>query len=92
MGTPDLNGDGKPDILFQDSATGAISYWLMNGTSVTTAGTLSISLSLINWKVVGTPDFNRDGKADVLLQSVRDRKSTRLNSSHSTLSRMPSSA
>ena len=35
---------------------------------------------------------NREQKADILAHVFRDRKSTRLNSSHSRASRMPSSA
>ena len=41
----------------------------------------------------GFDRFNRvSNKANVLLNLMLDRKSTRLNSSHSRLSRMPSSA
>ena len=32
-GAGDFNGDGKSDILWQNSATGQRSIWLMNGTS-----------------------------------------------------------
>ena len=31
-GTGDFNGDGKDDILFQNTTTGARTIWLMNGT------------------------------------------------------------
>ncbi|HEV2471394.1 MAG TPA: VCBS repeat-containing protein, partial [Chthonomonadales bacterium] len=41
MGSPDwrfaaledVNGDGQPDIVWQNMNTGAVAYWLMNGTS-----------------------------------------------------------
>ena len=70
VGTRDLNGDGKPDILFQDSATGAISYWLLDNGAVTASGIIPTSGDVSNLKVVGQPDLNRDGKADILLQSA----------------------
>ena len=41
---------------------------------------------------VNKPDLDLLRKADVILLDVLDRKSTRLNSSHITRSRMPSSA
>jgi lysophospholipase L1-like esterase len=34
VGAADLNGDGHSDFIWQDTATGDISYWLMNGTTI----------------------------------------------------------
>ena len=31
VGTADFNGDGKPDILWRHSATGAVRIWYMDG-------------------------------------------------------------
>ena len=50
--------------------TGAITYWLLNNSTVIATGVLPSFGDVSNWKVVGTPDLNRDGKADVLLQSA----------------------
>ena len=33
VGSADFNGDGKTDILWQNSVTGQRVIWLMNGTS-----------------------------------------------------------
>ncbi|WHZ19734.1 MAG: hypothetical protein OJF55_001883 [Rhodanobacteraceae bacterium] len=33
-GTGDVNGDGKTDLLWYNPATGQMTYWLMNGASV----------------------------------------------------------
>ena len=69
VGTGDFNGDGKPDILWQHQATGALSVWLMNGTSLTSLATVTPGVvSDTNWKIVGTGDFNGDGKPDILWQ------------------------
>jgi len=63
----DFNGDGNPDILFENSSTGDLYAWLMNGTS------LSSSVFIANvpapWQVVGTGDFSADGSPDILWQN-----------------------
>ena len=34
VGIGDFNGDGKPDLVWQNQSTGQIYYWLMNGTAL----------------------------------------------------------
>jgi hypothetical protein len=59
----DFNGDGKSDLLFQNTnATPQI--WLMNGTSVISMTQLPDPP--VQWKIVGSGDFNADGLADIL--------------------------
>ena len=68
----DLNGDGRADLVFQNSANGALAVWLMNGATV--VGTAWITdgagTPLImpdpNWQIVGAGDLDRDGKADLI--------------------------
>ena len=38
----DFNRDGKPDILWQNTATGERAIWLMNGTSYSSGVSLGI--------------------------------------------------
>src|SRR6266513_1857440 len=64
----DFNGDGKADILWQNTSTGQRVIWLMNGTalqSVVNLGTVATS-----WSIAGSSDFNGDGKADILWQNT----------------------
>ena len=69
VGMGDFNGDGKPDILWQHQTTGALSVWLMNGTSLASLATVTPGVvSDTNWKIVGINDFNGDGKPDILWQ------------------------
>ena len=64
----DLSGDGRPDLIARNSATGAV--YLYKGTST---GKLSARVKLYaNWKtykkVVGVGDLNGDGIGDLIAQ------------------------
>ena len=68
VGTGDFNGDGKSDILFQNTSTGQVSIWEMDGNTRTGGGPVS-NLGP-SWKAVGTGDFNGDGDSDILFQNT----------------------
>ncbi len=63
----DFNGDGKADILWQNSSTGQRVIWLMNGT--THQSTVNLGTVPTTWSIVGSGDFNGDAKADILWQN-----------------------
>src|SRR2546421_10038698 len=52
----------SPDILFQNRLTGQLVDWRMNGTSLIDYTSLT-DPGAANWKIVGSGDFNGDGKA-----------------------------
>jgi hypothetical protein len=47
----DFNGDGKADILWRTTTTGALQVWLMDGMSVATKGA-TVARDLV-WEIVG---------------------------------------
>jgi len=61
--THDFNGDGKSDVLWQDTS-GNVAMWLMNGAQILQAA----GVATTTWTIVGQRDFNGDGKSDILLR------------------------
>ncbi|BAC87987.1 FG-GAP-like repeat-containing protein [Gloeobacter violaceus] len=65
VGTGDFNFDTKADILWRNTATGANTVWLMNGTVL--ASTVALpAVGDLGWHIGGTGDFDFDGSADIL--------------------------
>jgi hypothetical protein len=66
VGTGDFNGDGKVDILWRNYVAGGLNaVWYMDGATIL-YGQYLVSLTDTDWEIVGTGDFNGDGKVDVL--------------------------
>ena len=66
VGTGDFNGDGRSDILWRNS-DGTLSDWLGNAAGGFAANDGNASTRVGNeWKVIGTGDFNGDGRTDIL--------------------------
>ncbi|MBL0141444.1 MAG: VCBS repeat-containing protein [Betaproteobacteria bacterium] len=65
---PDFNADGKPDIIWSNTATGATYVWRMNGPAL-----LSDSFYATidpSWKIQGVADFNGDGHPDIVWRNT----------------------
>src|ERR1700736_1883441 len=54
-GIGDFNGDGKQNILWQNSSDGTVVAWLMNGLPESGVWITQTPLSR-DWQIVGTPD------------------------------------
>jgi hypothetical protein len=66
VGAGDFNGDGRSDILWQNSTTGTVEEWLMNGSAVLSAPDIATVAPGSGWSIAATGDFDADGKSDIL--------------------------
>jgi len=73
VSTADFNGDGTADILTRGDVNGlipgAFHIDLMSGPNVIDSNWLLTMSQDLNDEVMSTKDFNKDGKADVLLRN-----------------------
>ncbi|MEP7305683.1 MAG: FG-GAP-like repeat-containing protein [Acidobacteriota bacterium] len=61
----DFNGDGKPDVLWHSTMTGANVIWYMDGVTLSELGMVE-SVGNLGWQLVGAGDFEGDGQPDLL--------------------------
>lgn len=67
VGSNDFDGDGDPDLLWQNVTSGNLSIWWMEGTR-RVSGTAFAGKGDPLWRVAGTGDFDGDGKPDLLFR------------------------
>jgi Beta-propeller repeat/FG-GAP-like repeat/Viral BACON domain/Putative binding domain, N-terminal/FG-GAP repeat len=71
VGAADFNGDGHPDLMWQNNSTGQVAVWYMGGAG----GNVFQSFGWLNsgnmsgWTVVGAVDLNADGHPDLIWQN-----------------------
>jgi hypothetical protein len=72
----DINGDGHPDLIWQNDATRQVTVWYMGGAGgATFQGWNWLSIDgLPGWSLVATGDFNGDGHADLVWQNDATRQ------------------
>jgi len=68
VGAADFNGDGQPDLIWQNTVTGQRTIWLMNGTNLVSG--VSLGVVSTDWDLVGAADFLQNGNADLIWQNT----------------------
>lgn len=77
----DVDGDGRSDVLWRNSVTGANTLWR----SANSATTLSVTpVTNLDWIVAGVGDFNGDGRSDILWRNTRSGTNTIWRSANSS--------
>jgi hypothetical protein len=67
IATGDFNGDGKSDILWQNSMSKSVEIYEMNGSTVINTPVAQAATGLT---AIATGDFNNDGNSDILFQNA----------------------
>ncbi len=62
----DFNGDGVADLLWRNDTTGQVFLQPFNSSGMPNGGAIVYTEPSSAWKIISTPDFDGDGKADIL--------------------------
>lgn len=65
----DVNGDGRADIIYQSTSSGVIAAGLMASNGTISSYMTLTGAETASWTLRDSADVNRDGYADVLIQS-----------------------
>jgi hypothetical protein len=68
----DFTGNGKTDLVWQRASDGLVEIQYMDGTTAAGGGAIADNPFGAGWGVVGSGDFNNDGKADLILRRNTD--------------------
>jgi len=69
-GVGDLNGDGKDDLVWRNTATGDVAVWLGNGVNPPTTTGVIVGALPAEWIIVGVGVLDGGSRADIVLRNT----------------------
>jgi len=70
VATPDLDGNGKADLLWQHAVTGELAAWIMERNVRVRAQAITPGAIDPSWHLQASSDLNGDGNADLLWHQI----------------------
>lgn len=65
----DVDGDGRPDLVWRNRSTGGIAAWLMRGTAFLSFNPLG-TMRGDGWGIAAVTDLDSDGENDILFRNA----------------------
>jgi len=72
VGSADVNGDGRADMIFQEITSGSMVAWLLQGTTVAGWGFLSIPQVDPNWRIQTAGNIDGSGIPRLIFRNQLD--------------------
>lgn len=71
QGAADLNADGEDDLIWRDTVTGSVAFWIFKGGEFVNGGMIGNPVSL-DWQITGVKDLNGDRQADLVWHNAKE--------------------
>lgn len=85
LGTGDMDGDGRGDLVLQDATTGDVIVWNLSGTNAVRKHSVMVAGAPLSLKVQAIADFDGDGMADILWRDASNNARVWLTGVNNTL-------
>jgi FtsP/CotA-like multicopper oxidase with cupredoxin domain len=70
VGTGDMNGDRMADVVWRNTMTGENYVWYMNGLAANPTGEFLLTVTDLDWQIVGLGVFNSTVQTDIIWRNA----------------------
>jgi Fibronectin type III domain/FG-GAP-like repeat/FG-GAP repeat len=68
----DFNNDGKADLIWENTSSGACVIWTLNNGVVVSNATIALPTLAPGWQIAAVGDFLGNGQSDLVLENTTD--------------------